>query len=938
MERQLSYSGSVYQAISSMQILSVTLKNFKTHREKHVDFQPGINAISGENGAGKTSLLEAIAWVLFNYQGDYAKDDLIRNGSGNAQVIVCFTSNYDGRTYEVQRCTQRGYTLFDPQLNERLPYSRIKDEVLPWLKQHIGVASTTNLSQLFARIVGVPQGTFTADFLQPAEQRKTVFDTILKVEDYKLAYKQMNALRRYAEDQVATVKGQIDQYEESLGQWEELQQRHQDLQKAIHDQQQQLANRQKTLTQLETQRQTHQHQQRRMQELQGQQQQLHQQVLHKQEGLERLTTSLQQAQKAITLRQTYLTDYEGYQTAEQELQKVNQQLGQRQRLQDQYRVLQTTRNQHQAHLAQLRAELDGLVKAEQDLAALTPQIAQQVDLETRTAALQQHIAELQQQQLEEQTLEQQLKQLQHQAQSLEQTCQRLAALQEPVAAIGAMEEHRDRIQQQISRLEAARQFESELRQLVAQSQTQQNQEQATIRALLKDLEDLAAAVPTQGRDTLSKLRVAVKQSEGTMACLLEKLTDILQDLASQTNEAELRQGLSALQKEISQKYEWRGELAQLDTLQAELRSNHHQQTQLHQRVQTLAAATAQRNTAEVTLAQLQQQIKDLGYPREKGEILQRSLTNKAQLETTYNTRLSAQRDQDAELAQLITAMDAFAGLDETLMELQQHREAYQTGYNLYLQHQAMAEQHPRLQQELDNTQKDLQTLQDRLKTVSEDLNKASTAYDPEAAANLEQNYQVLRSEADQLAGRLPEMQQRLADSAEHLKGLEAIAQKRDAAQTDLKKREKVKRFVKFARRVYKEAGPRITEQYARAISYQADKLFRELIGRPNVALEWTSDYEILVQEGAAQRRFINLSGGEQMCAALAVRLALLRVLADIDLAFFDEPTTNMDRARRESLAEAIGRIRSFQQLFVISHDDTFEKVTENVIFLARQQD
>ncbi|NER85248.1 MAG: DNA repair protein, partial [Leptolyngbya sp. SIO1D8] len=82
-------------------------------------------------------------------------------------------------------------------------------------------------------------------------------------------------------------------------------------------------------------------------------------------------------------------------------------------------------------------------------------------------------------------------------------------------------------------------------------------------------------------------------------------------------------------------------------------------------------------------------------------------------------------------------------------------------------------------------------------------------------------------------------------------------------------------------------------------------------------------------------RFVNLSGGEQMCAALAIRLALLKVLADIDIAFFDEPTTNMDRPRRESLAEAIARIRSFNQLFVISHDDTFEKVTENVIFVER---
>lgn len=68
-----------------------------------------------------------------------------------------------------------------------------------------------------------------------------------------------------------------------------------------------------------------------------------------------------------------------------------------------------------------------------------------------------------------------------------------------------------------------------------------------------------------------------------------------------------------------------------------------------------------------------------------------------------------------------------------------------------------------------------------------------------------------------------------------------------------------------------------------------------------------------------------------MCAALAVRLALLKVLAAIDVAFFDEPTTNMDQPRRLQLAEALANLKTFRQLFVISHDDTFENVTENVI-------
>ncbi|MEB3336895.1 MAG: AAA family ATPase, partial [Leptolyngbyaceae bacterium] len=66
-----------------MQILSVALKNFKSHSDRYFEFQLGTNTICGENGAGKTSILEAIAWVLFNYT-DYSKEELIRRGATSA--------------------------------------------------------------------------------------------------------------------------------------------------------------------------------------------------------------------------------------------------------------------------------------------------------------------------------------------------------------------------------------------------------------------------------------------------------------------------------------------------------------------------------------------------------------------------------------------------------------------------------------------------------------------------------------------------------------------------------------------------------------------------------------------------------------------------------------------------------------------------------------
>ena len=281
-------------------------------------------------------------------------------------------------------------------------------------------------------------------------------------------------------------------------------------------------------------------------------------------------------------------------------------------------------------------------------------------------------------------------------------------------------------------------------------------------------------------------------------------------------------------------------------------------------------------------------------------------------------------EQRTAIAQQLKTFDQ---LDTQIQAQQQVKQTHQPGYLLYLQNQQAAGQMEAIDQEAQTIATALSALQTQGAELEEQLEKLTASFDPEAFEKLDAQFSEVNSKADQLRGSLPQQRQRFAELTSRIDALKATAQKRDEAQVELKGRDRIKRFISYARKVYKEAGPRITERYVHNISREADRLFRELLDRQNVALTWSADYEITVQEGAHTRRFINLSGGEQMCAALAVRLALLKVLADIDVAFFDEPTTNMDKPRRASLAEAIARIKSFNQLFVISHDDTFEQVT-----------
>ncbi|MEO1095844.1 MAG: SMC family ATPase [Cyanobacteria bacterium J06638_28] len=918
-----------------MQILAVALKNFKTHQDKYFTFSPGTNAICGENGAGKTSILEAIAWVLFNHQGEYAKDDLVRNGSGSAEVTVDFVSNQDGRTYTVQRHTNRGYTLFDPQLNARLPYTRIKDEVLPWLREHLGVAPGTDLGELFARTVGVPQGTFTADFLQSPENRKRVFDKILKVEEYKTVHKDLNSLRRYAEAQVEMMEREIASYEERLATWDGLQARHQSLTAELAQTEAQLATLATQLATIQQERDAVKAQAEKVQQLQAQSQQVRSQVDGRQQAIALLTQSLEQAQQATKICAANQLAHAAYQQAEVQLQTLNEQQRQRQSLQKQQQKLQKTLQARAQDLTRLQVQLDTFRAAAIEITQLQPQIQHQTQLETELQSLQVQQTALAKVQGELHATTLQGTQLTQQIQQVSEDIKRLETLSTTLTDLPALEQQRDRLQQQLSRLEAARQFETELQRLVEGGQHSCDRHRTQTQVALATLEELRANMPLLPASSIESLQIALHDGVEMSQTILGQVQQILADLASQTDAAALKSQQQAVRQKLKQLSQHQTTVAGLPERQQHLTQLQHQQETVTHRLAELQQTLAAEAELITRLTSVQAALTALADPRGRCAVLAKSCRQQPTIQRRHDEMQVAQGGIQTQIEALEVQLQDFNELDGAIATQNQLKQAHQAAYQQYLQYERVAQDETRLTQELAATQQTLTQLQAQQQAVDTALQAAQANFNPQRAQQVDATYQDLRSQRDRLVGGLPQQQQLLAELQRQIDELRELAQQRDEASQARKKRDRVKRFINFARKAYKETGPRITERYVYQVSREADRLFRELLNRQNVALLWTRDYEIQVQEGPNTRRFINLSGGEQMCAALAVRLALLKVLADIDIAFFDEPTTNMDRPRRESLAEAIARIRSFSQLFVISHDDTFEQVTENVIVVER---
>lgn len=62
------------------------MENFKSHKNTQIEFGTGISLIIGGNGAGKSSILEAVSFALFKQHTSKRIDQLITIGKKGCQL------------------------------------------------------------------------------------------------------------------------------------------------------------------------------------------------------------------------------------------------------------------------------------------------------------------------------------------------------------------------------------------------------------------------------------------------------------------------------------------------------------------------------------------------------------------------------------------------------------------------------------------------------------------------------------------------------------------------------------------------------------------------------------------------------------------------------------------------------------------------------------
>lgn len=90
-------------------ITKIEIQNFQVHRHLVIELNPNVTVLIGQTNAGKTAVLRAIEWVVFNRP---AGDDFRTYGSTNTQVTLHTESGYITR---YKNASDNGYILGDGQ-------------------------------------------------------------------------------------------------------------------------------------------------------------------------------------------------------------------------------------------------------------------------------------------------------------------------------------------------------------------------------------------------------------------------------------------------------------------------------------------------------------------------------------------------------------------------------------------------------------------------------------------------------------------------------------------------------------------------------------------------------------------------------------------------------------------------------------------------------
>lgn len=813
-----------------MQILSIQLKNIKSHRDTELHFSPGINVLSGPNGVGKSTIFEAIGYALFGVDAQSFVGNVerfISIGAKRGEIAVVFQLDNEERFRVSRSVGTPSKWLLAKELGGSFEVEEHKDakETELRIKQLLGLDNGRPLADQFTLVIGPFQHEFLGPFvIKQATKRRDEFDAILGIDTWRKTFGETNGLLKAIKAKVDALESAIAPLREQLAVLPEKREAQKLAKQELTQAQQEFKLKQQTLASLEKQLLECDQREQAVKTLGG--------------LIDTLKVRIETGREKIAVQKTLVSQAE----------------------------------KAQQLVAENAAGRQAFEQAEQRLAALAEQTKRQRQLEGEVAALDKQLGRL------AERFELETRAIENARKEWEEETRRLAERRRQLAIDPALQQRAERL--------------------------------------------------PEIRQALDRLRAESGQLQGRRAGLAE-------------GSEKLAQGICPFFQEPCRNL---AEAPPGDVFSARFADLDAQDRQLAGELARLSAEEAAAVKASDQLKTVAGQLKVLDEQAA-------GLAKKAEANQERSAGLTGVEKDRAEVQQQLTArqqdLQAFSSLQADIATAEAERKQHQPARDLYLANQRQADELGQRQGELQKFETLLQSLQGDLATRESEFKQATTSYNAE-------QHQELRTQKDGLGREVGALEQKVAGLGRELERLaaeidklKAIEQVIAAKQAEVKAYGAKEELVKFLRnRVFRNVSAYLSERFREEISRRADRIYRT-IAESDEELLWAENYQVVLRDmvdGALRERSDDqLSGGQMMSAVVALRLALLQTIG-ARIAFFDEPTSNLDASRRENLARAfraidVGREEVtehwYDQLFLVSHDVAFTEITDQVVELGK---
>ena len=258
-------------------------------------------------------------------------------------------------------------------------------------------------------------------------------------------------------------------------------------------------------------------------------------------------------------------------------------------------------------------------------------------------------------------------------------------------------------------------------------------------------------------------------------------------------------------------------------------------------------------------------------------------------------------------------------------------------YNEYLKNNVLAEDIENLLLKVNKNIKELYSLRADKNLLKEKVSDLEEKIKNIKIDELKEKYDIIKEELNEINKKLGSSQEKIENYKKILEKISSQEEKQKKLLIEFKKLENKFNKASLIRNEVGQMGRAISKYMLSGISNIASLNFNKITGRTE-RIEWSNEekdkYAVYLVGQERKIAFEQLSGGEQVSVAIAIRGTMTEYFTNSKFMILDEPTNNLDTERKKLLAEYMGEIlNNLEQSIIVTHDDTFREMAEKIIEL-----